>query len=296
MSQFYYLNEEILGSCHLAVGEKNTVLFDPGMAWYGEKTVENIKAIIGDRPIDAVFLTHSHYDHVGALPIIKKYWPDAMVFGAAYAGRVFSKLSAKRLIRELSASAAELNGTTLPDDYSTRSIQLDQMLIGGETINVGDVCVQSIKTVGHTKDCLSYLVDGQDLLASETIGSINTKEDYMPQFLVSCEEAIKSIDSCKNSGAKKLWLTHHGEVGEATQELWQWFEEGLTSAKGKILEIIRDNGTPEAQLKAMEETFWRPEKTGGWPQKAFDLNAESMLKTIKSENFLSHSAFTKKGE
>ena len=131
MSQFYYLNDEILGSCHLAVGESNTVLFDPGMAWYGEKTVEKIKEIIGDRPIDAVFLTHSHYDHVGALPVIKKYWPDAMVFGAAYAGRVFSKLSAKRLIRELSASAAQLNGTALPDDYSTRAIQLDQMLIGG---------------------------------------------------------------------------------------------------------------------------------------------------------------------
>ena len=89
MSQFYYLNDEILGSCHLAVGKRNTVLFDPGMAWYGEITVEKIKEIIGDRPIDAVFLTHSHYDHVGALPVIKKYWPDAMVFGAAYAGRVF---------------------------------------------------------------------------------------------------------------------------------------------------------------------------------------------------------------
>ena len=47
MSQFYYLNDEILGSCHLAVGERNTVLFDPGMAWYGEKTVEKIKEISG---------------------------------------------------------------------------------------------------------------------------------------------------------------------------------------------------------------------------------------------------------
>ena len=115
----------------------------------------------------------------------------------------------------------------------------------------------------------------------------------MPQFLVSCEEAMKSIDSCRNSGAKKLWLTHYGEVGETTSELWQWFEDGLTAAKSRILEIIRDNETPEEQLKAMEEVFWRPEKKGGWPQKAFDLNAESMLKTIKSENFLSHSKFTK---
>ena len=47
MSQFYYLNDEILGSCHLAVGERNTVLFDPGMAWYGEKTVEKIKKYNG---------------------------------------------------------------------------------------------------------------------------------------------------------------------------------------------------------------------------------------------------------
>lgn len=74
----------------------------------------------------------------------------------------------------------------------------------------------------------------------------------MPQFLVSCEEAMKSIDSCRNSGAKKLWLTHYGEVGETTPELWQWFEDGLTAAKSRILEIIRDNETPEEQLKAME--------------------------------------------
>ena len=83
MSQFYYLNDEILGSCHLAVGERNTVLFDPGMAWYGEKTVEKIKEIIGDRPIDAVFLTHSHYDHAGALPDIEGRLEGArdIVFG-----------------------------------------------------------------------------------------------------------------------------------------------------------------------------------------------------------------------
>ena len=87
MSQFYYLNDELLGSCHLAVGERNTVLFDPGMAWYGETTVEKIKEIIGARPIDAVFLTHSHYDQVGDLPVIKKHWPDDMVFGATYDGR-----------------------------------------------------------------------------------------------------------------------------------------------------------------------------------------------------------------
>lgn len=93
MSQFYYLNDEILGSCHLAVGEKNTALFDPGMAWYGEKTVEKIKEIIGDRPIDAVFLTHSHYDHVGALPVIKKYWPDAMYLCSLCRTRPFKAIS-----------------------------------------------------------------------------------------------------------------------------------------------------------------------------------------------------------
>lgn len=47
MSQFYYLNDEILGSCHLAVGERNTVLFDPGMAWYGEKRLKRLKRLSG---------------------------------------------------------------------------------------------------------------------------------------------------------------------------------------------------------------------------------------------------------
>ena len=57
----YYIDEDIKGTCFLVQGEQEAILFDPGMAYYGETVVQRVREILGTQPLRAVFLTHSHY-------------------------------------------------------------------------------------------------------------------------------------------------------------------------------------------------------------------------------------------
>ena len=80
------------GEAILFIGSEKTALLDCGNSYCGQITAENLKEALGDRNLDYVMLSHSHYDHIGALPYIKKAFPNATVLGAENAEEIASML------------------------------------------------------------------------------------------------------------------------------------------------------------------------------------------------------------
>jgi glyoxylase-like metal-dependent hydrolase (beta-lactamase superfamily II) len=52
------------------------VLFDAGMTAGAFLYEAGIKEILGERSPEFLFLTHSHFDHVGSVSHFKEVWPD----------------------------------------------------------------------------------------------------------------------------------------------------------------------------------------------------------------------------
>ena len=42
----------------------------------GEEALPNFPAL-GDRPLDAIIISHAHLDHIGTLPVLMRRQPDA---------------------------------------------------------------------------------------------------------------------------------------------------------------------------------------------------------------------------
>ncbi len=115
---------------------KTAILYDTGFAFTGLAVIENIKKVLGDRPLDYILLTHSHYDHVLGVPSLLAAYPNVKVVAGVYAARIFTKASAKATMCELNRKAAEKHGfihyipLTFIKNYSPQVLKANMRICG----------------------------------------------------------------------------------------------------------------------------------------------------------------------
>lgn len=260
------------------------ILYDTGMAYSADKMIENIKRELGQAPLDAVILSHSHYDHVAGLPFIKKEWPSAVVYASAYAAGILEKASVRETMRKLSGNAAGCAGLSKLPPYDDGLLKVDVTVKDGDVLTIGDHRITVFETPGHTKCSVSYLVDDDVLMASETIG-VFKGEWYMPCYLVGYQMTVDAVKKLRNAGAKRLFISHRGICEETDlEQVWGFLSRRLEETKNEIIEIIKTCKTKEERLAVMKERYHDSVVSEiEQPSSAFLLNAAATLNIVEKE-------------
>jgi glyoxylase-like metal-dependent hydrolase (beta-lactamase superfamily II) len=155
-------------------------IFDAGLAFLADLYVDEIKKILGDRQPAYCFLTHAHFDHCGAAAALKKSFPLLQVVALRRSADILNNPKAIHLIDQLNRAArlavADF-GIDHPYNGRFEPFTVDRTISGGEKIELAkDRHVRAIETPGHTKDCVSYLIEGENvLLSSEALGQEHRK-------------------------------------------------------------------------------------------------------------------------
>ena len=264
-------------------GNNGNVLYEAGMAYSAGRMIENIKKELNGEPLHAVILSHSHYDHVAGLPSIKKEWPDAVVYGSEYAAKILAKSSVRETMKKLSSDAAKGAGIELPQ-YEDSLIRIDRTVRESDVIRVGDTKIQVFETPGHTKCSVSYLVNDDVLMASETIG-VFKGEWYMPCYLVGYQMSLDAVEKLRSLGAKRLFISHRGISADRDMDkIWDFLKRKLEETKQEIVEIIQTYETREEQMMAMKARYHdNMVSESEQPSFAFLLNAAATLNIIEKE-------------
>lgn len=63
------------------IADEKIALVDTVEADFFTQYLDNIRSVIGDRPIDYIIVNHMEPDHSGSLSLIKKYYPNAKIVG-----------------------------------------------------------------------------------------------------------------------------------------------------------------------------------------------------------------------
>jgi glyoxylase-like metal-dependent hydrolase (beta-lactamase superfamily II) len=71
---------------------QTAILLDSGFGFTGDRMAEKIRAQLGQRKLDYIFLTHSHYDHALGAAYILRHYPEAQVVAGAYAAKISKEL------------------------------------------------------------------------------------------------------------------------------------------------------------------------------------------------------------
>jgi glyoxylase-like metal-dependent hydrolase (beta-lactamase superfamily II) len=213
---------------NVLIGETHTAIFDCGMAFCARTTIQNVKKALAGRPLDYIFITHTHYDHVGALPFLRGEWPGAKLITSEAGAAVLLKDTPRRVIRQLSAVAAETNRASFDPSYSDETFRADVIVKDGDIINLGGLSVEVLETPGHTRDALSYFVPELKLLIlSETTGFLVPDGTLHPCYLTSYEDTINSIEKCRKVDYRYLSLPHRGLAED--KDAGGYFEKSMAA-------------------------------------------------------------------
>ncbi|MBQ3499681.1 MAG: MBL fold metallo-hydrolase [Clostridia bacterium] len=261
-----------------------SILYDTGFGFTGYAVADNVKACLGDRRLDYIFLTHSHYDHaLGSAYILRRY-PDAKVVAGRYAADIFKRDGAKRTMKELDSKFAEKCGIT-DYEFLGDELKVDITVDDGDIIHAGDMEFRVISLPGHTRCCVGFYCEKEGLLLSnETLGVYDSDKTILPAFLVSFADTISSIEKIEKLDIKYILAPHFGLLDKTQTE---YFLKNMKSSAQNIADDILGNiraaCSDEETVARFKNKYWHGNIKEAYPEDAINLNTSIMVRLLRSE-------------
>lgn len=263
---------------------KTAVLVDSGFGFTGYAVADNIRAALGERELDFILLTHSHYDHaLGSAYILRRY-PQAKVAAASYAQGIFRREGALRTMRELDAKfAAKCSAGEY--DFLGAELRVDIPLEDGDIIEAREMRFEALSLPGHTRCSMGYYCrDKKLLVACESLGVYDGDKIITPSYLVSYADSMESISKVKQLDIKYIISPHYGLLNE---EQTAFFLENMQrvsqEAAEMILDGIKKGESSESLIAKYKAQYRKGYVEEVYPEDAVNLNASIMIEMIRRE-------------
>lgn len=263
---------------------KTAIMYDSGFGFTGFAVADNIKKQLGDRPLDYIFLTHSHYDHALGSVYALEYWRDAKVVAGEYASKIFAKPTAKAVMRDLDSKFAKTCGVENYTDLID-NLKVDIAVCDGDIIKAGDMAFEVINLPGHTKCSVGYYNKKHKLLLGcETIGVFNGVDDVVPSYLVGYKMALDSIEKVGKLDIENILTPHYGLLDKRQTKMYLEKAKQRTVAVAENIVNQFKNGKTNEQIAAeFENEFYHGYIKEVYPIDAMRLNTGIMIELIKKE-------------
>ena len=261
---------------------EKTALVDCGMAYCADKMIEKTKELLNGRNLDYIFISHSHYDHIGALSAVKKAFPEAKVVASAKAARVFSSDGAKKVMKELS-DEARLLYSDISEEVVIGDMSVDIIANDGDSFDLGDAQVEVMETKGHTDCCLTYVLKPLDIMfTSESTGVLQNQYNITSAILKSYDDCVESALKCKAKKPSYIIVPHYGFIPQSFNDTY--FDEFLAEIEDEknFVQGWYEKGLSEEEvLEKYKERNWDESREAEQPVEAFLTNARVTIKVLK---------------
>lgn len=263
---------------------KTAIMYDSGFAFTGYGVADKIKNILGERKLDYIFLTHSHYDHALGSAYALKYWPDAKVVAGEYAAKIFAKDTAKAVMRDLDQKFAKTCGVTEYEDLID-DLKVDIPVSDGDIIKAGDLEFIAINLPGHTKCSIGYYCPCEKILLScETIGVYNGSDNVVPSYLVGYEMTLESIKKVQKLDIENILVPHYGLLDSGKTKFYlEKSKESAVETAEEIVDMLKKGNTKEDIVKFFKDKFYFGYIKEIYPIDAMELNTGIMIDLLKRE-------------
>jgi len=261
-------------------------LIDAGMSFMGPAYSRAAEDILGPEGPAYLFITHSHYDHLGACSFIKHRFPCTRISGHGLAARVLQSPRALATMKHLSDIARQLMNATGPEtEFLPPAIDL--VLKENDALELGSgMCVTVLETPGHTKDSLTYCIDPLDAVApGEALGVVQLDGRICPEFLTDFDDYLSSAGKIIAKRPKLILMPHGPSLsGDDAAEFLEGVIPAACSWRDMLLETLHaEDHDIDRTTGVLFERLYDP-RVIGQEMNAFRTNLKAKVACIEKLN------------
>jgi glyoxylase-like metal-dependent hydrolase (beta-lactamase superfamily II) len=253
-------------SCvYLLEGSETSMMVSGGMSYIVPDILDQLKAFkIDEKRISKHLILHAHFDHVGAIPFLKRRNPGLQIYASARAWDLLGTGKVIGTINRFSRDTATRLG--LGHVYESYDLDWDDKITGrtvseGDVIGLGDLSVRILETPGHSTCSITAHVPEMKALFASDGGGIPYKDRIIASGNSNFTNYQESLERLKALDVAIVCADHYGYI--TGDEAKRFIHESIESA-GRQRALIEEayRKTPDIE-KAAHELTERFYKGGG---------------------------------
>lgn len=247
---------------YLSMGDKGMII-EGGTGATFPILVDQIKELgIEPERIEYVALTHTHPDHIGAVPHLKKLWPHLKVIASDVATRMLQKEEFVKDFLRMDHTIAEnllVKGDIdwWPPQLDNPVFEVDRVVEEGEKIDLGAGVVWTVyETPGHSPCHISFHNEGEGIVVIGDATGIYEpdKEVFWPNYFQSLEEYCHSIRKLAALPARIGARSHGGVVEGEPRRYLQRVMKATEDYHRELMGRVAKGEDPEQVV--LEKARW----------------------------------------
>lgn len=238
---------------YLSIGEDGMII-EGGTGPTFQIMVDQIRYLgIHMEKIKYIVLTHTHPDHIGALPHFQYYYPHIKILTSATGAKILTKKELFRQFLLVDLGIAQLMKAkgeieSLPNPIKDYYFKIDSIVKEGDKIDLGSGIIWNIyETPGHSPCHISLFEEKEKtLIIGDATGFyVPEKDVFWPNYFESLHKYCESIKRLKSLPATRAALSHNGVIKENIQNHLEKAIKATEKYHFELLERINRGEIPE---------------------------------------------------
>lgn len=216
--------------------------------------------------IKYLLLTHTHVDHIGAIPRLRRIWPHLKVVASLVGEKLLTRLVTKeealkefittdRDIAEIMLSKGEIDA--VPPELDNHTFGVDMVVKEGDRLDLGSGVSWTVyDTPGHSPCHISLHNEREGtLVIGDATGLYAPEKDiFWPNYFNSLETYCDSIRKLASLPAQRGALCHNGVIEGGVK---RHFQKALRATESYHREMMArlDRGEDPDEI-ALERAKW----------------------------------------
>jgi glyoxylase-like metal-dependent hydrolase (beta-lactamase superfamily II) len=272
---------------YIIKGRQKHLMIDAGINLMGPTYIASLEKVFGDKnALDYIFATHSHFDHLGAIPYLKRKLPHLQAGAFERVGTLMKKKSVLDLMTYLSELQRGFFQNIVGDeDVHIEAVDFEFKLKEGDRFDLGGVTCEVYEVPGHTNDSLTFFIpEIQALFAGEAYGIPESDKDGQIQveFLSSYDDYVSSLDKLIKLQPKLIGMAH---MWVFTDDDATGFLERSREATPKYRDLIETyldaaNGDIDGAIQTMARKEYDEKRTIAQPRESYLENLKAQVRQV----------------